>query len=444
MTAFTLMLVLTTGNVATAQLSPPEVRVQRQTVKPDMVLKWNEIALQAIRVDRSPPPIAARNLAVLHVAIYDAVMAIERIHQPYMFEANPLAGASSEAAAAAAAHRVLTSLYPRQRDHFDLMLQQCWTNLPRDDARDQSTLLGRLVAERVLEARRNDGSERVGTYLHKNAPGLWQPTLPRFQEALLPEWGYVKPFAIRKGSQYRPPPPAPLTSTAYADAFNEVKRLGGKNSVARSPEQTQIAQFWADDLGTVTPPGHWNRIAQGIAQDRGNSLADNARLFAHLNITLADAAVLCWVIKFTFEFWRPVTAIRNADVDGNPDTDNDETWTPLLNTPPFPAYTSGHSTFSGAAATLLAHSFGTDSIRFSTTSDDLPGVTRSFNSLWAAAQEAGMSRIYGGIHWNFDNTEGLNVGRKLGENVYRDTLAPRPRQVLRPAPQFQLPPIIEN
>src|SRR5439155_2374215 len=177
----------------------------------------------------------------------------------------------------------------------------------------------------------------------------------------------------------------------------------GKHSKARTKDQTEIALFWADDLGTVTPPGHWNRIAQTIALERGNTLAENARLFAHLNIALSDAGVLCWVIKFTFEFWRPITAIR--------ETERDDDWTPLLNTPPFPAYVSGHSTFSGAAASVLAESFGTDKIKFETACDSLPDVKRKFTSLSAAAEEAGMSRIYGGIHWHFDNVEGLKVGR---------------------------------
>ncbi len=171
--------------------------------------------------------------------------------------------------------------------------------------------------------------------------------------------------------------------------------------------------------GTMTPPGQWNKIAQGIALDRGSSVAESARAFAHLNIALADASILCWVIKFTFDLWRPVTAINEGEsaiVDA---------WTPLLETPPFPAYVSGHSTFSAAAASVLAASFGTDKIRFTVSSDDVPGATRKFDSLWNAAEEAGMSRIYGGIHWQFDNREGLNVGRRLGEYVYRSALRPR-------------------
>jgi hypothetical protein len=432
MNALTLILMVAASTMAPAQNGPPEVRLKIEPARQDMVVKWNEAVLQAIRKERTPPPVAARNLAIVHLSIYDAVMAIERTHQPYLTDATPIPGASSDAAAAAAAHRALLALYPQQRDAFDALLVRCWAEVPRSPARDAGAELGRFVADRMLESRRDDGADKSGKFTHKHEPGYWRPTAPGFQDFLLPEWGHVKPFAIKKGTQHRPDGPPALTSSAYTDALNEVHRLGGKHSKARTEEQTEIAHFWADNAGTVTPPGHWNQIAQAIAKERGNALAENARVFAHLNMALADAGVLCWVIKFTFEFWRPITVIQQADRD----------WTPLIATPPFPAYVSGHSTFSSAAAASLAQSFGTDKIRFETTSDGLPDVTRRFTSIWAAAEEAGMSRIYGGIHWQFDNTDGLQVGRTLGEYVYRNTLQPRPRQVLRPALYFEPLPII--
>ena len=408
MNALTMLLLASGSGTIAGQGAPP--------ARPDMVLKWNEVALQAIRAEKTPPPIAARNLAIMHLAIYDAVMAIERSHQPYLVDlAAP--GASAEAAAAVAAHRTLAGLFPKERETFDLIVARCLVDIPAGSARDRGVELGRFVAERMLEARSNDGSADVGKYAQKSFGGAWRPTAPFHKDALLPDWGYVKPFAIKRGTQYRPAGPPALTSLQYAAAFNEVKRLGERHSIHRTEEQTQIAHFWADDVGTVTPPGHWNRIAQTIARERGTTLAENARTFAQLNISLADAGVLCWVIKFTFDFWRPITAIRET-ADG-------EGWTPLLNTPPFPAYISGHSTFSSAAAASLAQSFGTDKIRFTTTSDDLPGVRRSFDSLWAAAEEAGMSRIYGGIHWSFDNVDALHVGKTLGEYVGKTTLQPR-------------------
>jgi PAP2 superfamily len=426
----TLALFTATG-LATGQNGLPEVRIEVKSPRPDMVIKWNHVALEAIRQDRTPPPVAARNLAIVHIAVYDAVMAIERTHQPYLVDIEATKGESAEAAAAAAAHRALVALYPKQKEALDVAIGRCWGELPKTEARERGGELGRFVADRVQEARRGDGHDKAnGKYAYKTKIGYWMPTAPAYQEALLPEWGFVKPFAIKKGTQHEPPGPPALSSLAFADAYLEVRRLGSKHGSGRTEDQTQVAYFWEDNAGTCTPPGHWNKIAQTIAMERGNTLAENARLFAHLNIALHDAGVLCWVIKFTFEFWRPITAIRAAD--------GDEKWTPLLETPPFPAYVSGHSTFSAAAASVLAHSFGTDKIPFETTSDSLPNVTRKFTSLWSAAEEAGMSRIYGGIHWQFDNVDGLQVGRTLGEYVYRNTLQTR-RNVQRPA---LYPPII--
>ena len=205
---------------------------------------------------------------------------------------------------------------------------------------------------------------------------------------------------------------------------------------AHATEQTVVALFWADGPGTVTPPGHWNIIARDLATQRKLSLAENARLFALLNITVADAAILCWDCKYDCNFWRPITAIREADTDKNPATEKDPAWTPLIETPPFPEYTSGHSTFSSAAATVLAAFFGADEIAFSTTSDAMPGFSRTFHSFSEAAAEAGLSRIFGGIHFVSANTQGLASGARLGTYVSDNFLKPRPgtASIERPKP----------
>jgi membrane-associated phospholipid phosphatase len=192
----------------------------------------------------------------------------------------------------------------------------------------------------------------------------------------------------------------------------------------RTADQTQVAHFWADGAGTYTPPGHWNEIAQITATSQGNTTVQNARLFALLNIGLADAAIACWDAKYAYNYWRPITAIRNADTDGNPETAADPTWTPLIATPPFPEYSSGHSTFSRTAATILAMFYGTDSIPFTVGSDGLPGVTRSFNGFSAAADESGISRIYGGIHFPSGNLQGQACGYSLGQLVAGNFLQP--------------------
>jgi hypothetical protein len=230
------------------------------------------------------------------------------------------------------------------------------------------------------------------------------------------------------GSQFRHPVGPPALNTAeYAAALNEVKSLGATNSTTRTPEQTNIARFWADGAGTSTPPGHWNRIAQSVAAAQGNTLSENARMFALLNLAEADAAVVSWDNKYQTNYWRPVTAIQLADQDGNAATDPDPNWTPLIATPPFPTYTSGHSTFSGAAAEILKLFYGTDNISFTTSAEGAAGVAdRSFTSFSQAAGEAADSRLYGGIHFRFDNDHGLENGIALGQFIFANELQPIP------------------
>jgi membrane-associated phospholipid phosphatase len=413
----------------------------------DPVLVWNEAALRAVRAERTPPPQVARHLAMLHVAIYDAVNAVQPTHRFYRFPSALTVSTSAEAAATVAAHRVLVELYPRQAEACDAALDETLAAVPDGDAKDAGVLLGQSVAEKVLAWRRNDGSTRSLRHPGSSSPGLWRPTPPGYQPALLPQWRFVAPFAMRSTAQFPPVDPPPLNTREYAAGFAEVKALGERNSAIRTPDQTVIAWFWNDELGTVTPPGHWNRIAQVVSRERGLGLADNARLFALLNITLADAAILCWECKFRYSYWRPINAIREADRDGNPATDPDPAWTSLLTNPNFPSYTSGHSSFSGAGATALALFFGTDAVRFRVGSDGLPGVVRSYPGFWAAAEEAGRSRIYGGIHYDFDNREGLAAGSALAVYIAENFLLPRARPettvlrqpVLRPAIRLRSP-----
>jgi len=354
----------------------------------------------------------------------DAVTGVRHACRPFEVEAKAEPGTSVEAAAAAAAHRVLTELYPDRTRQFDSLLDRTVTALGEQEGVSKGVTLGRYVAKEVLVWRAEDGADREVRFKPKRGPGEWEPTPPAFAKPLAPHWPTLACFALRRGYQFRPDGPPKLTDKAYTVAFDEVKRLGAKDGKDRSADQTEIALFWADGEGTVTPPGHWNRIAQTVSRDRGFTLEENARLFALLNVALADVGIACWDCKFHFHFWRPIQGIRKADTDDNPDTAPDRDWEPLLTTPPFPSYTSGHSSFSGAAATVLAGVFGTDRVRFETTSDALPGVTRRFTGFWAAAEEAGMSRIYGGIHWQFDNTDGLAGGKKVAEHVLEHCLKP--------------------
>lgn len=390
--------------------------------KSDVVLDWNATLLKAVEADKTAPPLAARNMAMVHTAIYDAVNDITRTHGVYHADVLAPQGASPEAAAAEAAYSILVNLYPQQKATFDKALETSLAAIPDGKAEDDGVAVGQQVADQILAWRSHDGSSTPVEYVPGTQLGEWQPTAPAYQSALLPQWKSVTCFAMTSDSQFRPDGPPALNSAKCAADFNQVKELGRSDSTTRTPEQTQVALFWADGAGTYTPPGHWNQIAEDVSLQQGNTLEENARLFALLNIALADAGIVAWDAKYTYNSWRPITAIQQADKDNNPLTTADPTWTPLLTTPPFPEYVSGHSTFSGAASTILTDFFG-NNVNFTTTSIGLPGVERSFKSFSAAADEAGISRIYGGIHFNSANRDGLAAGRALGNYVFGNFLS---------------------
>jgi len=390
----------------------------------DAVLEWNSILLDSIRVEKTPPPYAARNMAIVHIAIYDAVNAVDGGYQGYLTQRNGPSGGSDVAAAAQAGHDTLMALYPDRKAIFDAALKASLAAVPDGSAENKGIAVGRDSAKHILTARASDGADKVVAYTPGTGLDDWQPTPPAFAPALLPQWPTLSPFALQSGKQFRPPPPPSLTSDEFTAAFNRVKELGAADSAARTADQTQIALFWSDGSGTATPPGHWNLIAQDVAQAKHNTLAQNARLFALLNIALADAGIVSWDAKYFYNFIRPITAVHNADNDGNPNTTSDSTWTPLIPTPPFPSYTSGHSTFSAAAAAVLAGFFGSDQMTFTTGSENPAADSRTFSSFSQAAAEAGISRIYGGIHWDFDNAQGLASGRAVGQYVLAHDLRP--------------------
>lgn len=392
----------------------------------NIVTEWNEVMLQAIRNDATTPPMASRNMAIVQTAVFDAVNAIHRGYQPYHYTGLVAPGTSADAAAMTAAYHTLVNLYPAQQSMLSGAYSAGLAAIPDGLPKSQGIALGQTVAGSMLTLRSADGAGAVVPYTPGTGPGVWQPTAPAYAPALLPQWGGVTPFAMTSGGQFRPPGPPSLTSATYAAEFNQVKELGARFNSTRTADQTQIATFWVDGPGTVTPPGHWNVIAQQVVSTSGMSLEESARLFALLNLAVADAAIVAWDCKYIDNFWRPITAIWQAGADGNPLTDADANWLPLLTTPPFPEYISGHSTFSGASAEILALFLGSDEFQLTIGSDGMPGVMRSFESFSAAANEAGMSRIYGGIHFMSANEHGLEAGQLLGDYIFRNFLQPVP------------------
>jgi hypothetical protein len=381
----------------------------------DMVLQWNDTLLDAIRVDRTPPPQASRAMAIVQAAIYEAVNSIERQYTPYLVQIPAPPGSSPEAAAAEAGHDTLAALFPAQQSRFDDKLAESLAPLEDGPAKGGGIEVGHAAAQILLAVRSHDGSTATVTYIPGSQPGVWQPTAPGYLPAFDPQWANLVPFCMTSDAAFRPAGPPALDSADYQAALQEVRDLGAINSHARTFDQTVIALFWGDAAGTVTPPGHWNLIAHTVAEAQGNTLMDNARLFALLDLAMGDAAIVAWDAKFTYNFWRPITAIRH---------DLDPSWEPLIVTSPFPTYVSGHSAFSSAAAAVLGSFFGTDSISFATTSDALPRTTRSFSSFTQAANEVGRCPIYAGFHFEFDNRDGSAAGTALGQYVSANFLLP--------------------
>jgi hypothetical protein len=397
----------------------------RSLLSAAFVFQWNDLLLDVQRLRAQGNPPAARALAIMGAAVYDSVNAVNPTHTVFHVDARTFSGAptaSADAAAAQAAHDVAYGLYtqPAERTRFDGLLATQLAEVEGGQAETDGIALGHYVAGEILDWRSDDGSATppVVSYTIGTEPGDWQPTPPLFNPIpATPWWPGVTPFAIASGDQFRPGPPPALNSADYTAAYLEVKALGGNGTTTpstRTPEQTEIALFWAGLGVSNAGIAIWNQITHTVAAEHNLSLADNARLFAEVNVASADAFIGIYDAKYTYNFWRPVTAIRAADTDGNPDTAPDSTWTPLFATPNHPSYVSAHSGQSRAAAEALAAFFGTDHVSFTAT---WAGVDRTYKKFTDAAKEAGKSRIYAGIHWSYDVAAGENLGRKVGQYV---------------------------
>ena len=395
----------------------------------DVVTDWNALALDIMKQEFTHPPKVGRDLAIVHTAIWDAIAAVDGGYHPILTRFSPAPSASMEAAVSSAARDSLTQLYPTRAAETDAFSAGRLAGIADGPARAAGIAMGQAAASATIRSRQDDGWDSASAYTWTTEPGGWRPTPPQYNPPLAPHWGDVRTFALPGAAGYMPPPPPPMTSLQYAAAWQEVKDVGGAVSGVRTTEQTQIAEFWNDVPGnTAAPPGKWNLIASVLSAAQGNDLVDNARMFALLNVAMADGGVVCWKAKYDYDLWRPGDAVRLADQDGNDATEAEEDWQPLWPSPPFPAYSSGHSTFSGAGSKVLEMFFGQDDIAFASAAgwDVLPGVTREFASLSEAAEEAGMSRIYGGIHFQFDNEAGLVCGRDIATFVYGNVAQPIP------------------
>ncbi len=390
------------------------------------VLDWNEQALDATRLARNAPPQAALYLATFHVAIYDAVNGIDRHHKGWLVNDPAPAGANTDAAIASAAYTVMSELWtwtnPRT---LKIAYDAALAPIPDGPSKSDGIAWGKKVAEAILAKRATSGYNKPipGKYTSTDQ-GKWRETPPTFRPPLLPFWGKVTPFVMTSQDQFRAPPPETLGSKEYAEELAFVAKHGVRDGAERTDYQTLCTPFWSDDLGTATPPGHWNVIAQDIARRRNLTVPEAARLFALLNLAEADAGISCWETKYYYNYWRPETALRELDPKLNAQVELHPDFIPNMSSPPFPSYTSGHSTFSAAAARILALYFGTDDIPFSVNSDGLPGVVHSFKKLSEAQAEVGMSRVWGGIHTMSDNLEAQKVGMKIADYVYANALVP--------------------
>jgi hypothetical protein len=452
------------------------------------VRHWNEVAIDASGLDHTPPGPgesrafgeqlgpgrASRAVAIVQIAVFEAVNAIEGDYESYTGIPRARGDTSMKAAIAQAAHDSLVALFPSQADTFDEELRDDLRRIRRGRERSRGIVLGRESAAAILALRADDGSQHdepvVGIdHLTSDEPGRWrQDPISLIPLALGAHWGEVEPFVLESGDQFRAPPPPPLESEEYAVAFEEAQRLGGDGVVTptgRSDEQTFVGIFWAYD-GTPSlcaPPRLYNQIAVAIAERQRSDVAELAAVLALVNVAMADAGIAIWESKYYYDFWRPVTGIRESDPgtgptglgDGNDATVGDPLFTPLGApasnlpdapdfTPPFPAYPSGHAGFGGALFQTLRRFYGSDDISFTFVSDEWNGVTvdadgrvrprvpRRFRSLSQAEEENGQSRIYLGIHWSFDKSEGIEQGRRVADYVFENAF----RRVKRPRHSF--------
>jgi PAP2 superfamily len=416
------------ATIVTLMLHPLSIQAQTAVIAPvqappnlptNAVLDWNSTALAVTQAAAAPAPQQYRTLAIAHAAIFDAVNAIEHRYTPYAVDIKAPAGTPAEVAAAAAGHEVLVRLYPAQQSTLDAALSASLAKVPEGRSKADGIRIGKEVAQKLLVLRSQDGADRKPDYKVEPKVGVWQPTLPGFSPPLLPHWGTVTPFALKGLDQFQAPEPLPLQSAAYIEELNEVKRLGGRNSSARTADQTAAALF-----SPIAPAVLWNTTARAAATEKRLNLLENARLFALLNISGVDAYIAGYDVKYKYKLWRPVTAIRNADALTNPALTADPSWEPLIVTPAHPDYISGHCVSAGAEQRILQNFFGSDAVKINIIFPANVGVTRTFTSFSQICKELEDARVWGGVHTRTADLRGTILGQQVGNDVFANILLP--------------------
>ena len=387
-------------------------------VRADAVTDWNAIMQATVTAPPTNPFFQARWGAIVQLAVFEAVNAIEEDYEPYLGIIDAPPWASPDAAAIAAAHRTLVTLRPGSAAALNAARAASLAAIPDGPAKDAGILAGEAAAAAMLLVRAGDGWNATVPYTPGTNPGDWQPTPPAFAPAAFTQWGRVTPFGLANGSQFRLPPPPSLDSDEYADAYNEVKLVGRFDSPFRPQDRTNVALFYA----ATTPVMLFNSAARQVSAVQRKTLSENARIFALLGMAIADASIAVFDTKYHYSFWRPVTAIRAGDLDDNDDTDPDPDWLPLIATPAFPGYPSAHATLSGAARAVLERAFGKRRQAITLTNPGLPGIVLNYTAWDEITDDIDDARIYGGIHFRFDQEAGAYQGRHVGKYILRNYL----------------------
>lgn len=382
----------------------------------DAIADWNERTVALVTEQKLLPPQAEREMACVHIAMFDAVNSIDRRYRPYRHAVAASKNASKEAAAAVAAATVLIGLHPDAAEKMNSALAAYLAKIPQDAAKSEGMKIGMEIAARTLADREKDGSAVADAYRPKTKPGVYVPT-PITASSM---WPGVKPFVMTNPTQFRPPPPPALGSREWATDYNEIRRLGGKNSTQRSARQTEDARFWL-----ITGPSSYYPIVRQLAAAKKMDLVDSARYMALVSVATADAFIAVFDGKYHYDFWRPITAIRNGDIDGNVATEREATWQPLDNTPMHPEYPCAHCITAAAVATVSEAVLGGANVpEVAMTSATAPGITHRWTNLWTYADEVSVARVYAGFHYRFSTRIGQDMGRKIGQFAVQSAMQP--------------------